>query len=413
MRRNIDQYLDFDSNRVRQAIENSDNIRQFWNNLSLPPLRKGRGLELFNAKFGNIAELIDQDKKHREQIKHDEMFSRIRVCEHPNCNNTFTWNERPHKRFCSDFCAHSFVGMNRSEETRRKIGISVSEPHQHVCPRCGKHFIHIGTAPNTLCAECKTSNKRDPRKFVLRETSSRRMVAVECCKYCGAVKGHCKRPEICKRYQLFPKMIKLFHMDRDVFGTERIYDEYDRISNQIYDLYWNQQLSIQQIKELVGYKSTAGSFSHFLSKFIKFRNSHQALSIAYQSGRVKLQPFYNIRFKTGFHETWNGKRFFFRSSYEEDYCKELDTAHIDYEIETLTIPYYDSQMDKVRTAFPDFYLPESNLIVEVKSDYTLDVQNMVDRFTEFKRLGYNVELLLEHKHYPDMSFFTQKNLSNK
>ena len=88
-------------------------------------------------------------------------------------------------------------------------------------------------------------------------------------------------------------------------------------------------------------------------------------------------------------------------------------AHIDYEIETLTIPYYDSQMDKVRTAFPDFYLPESNLIVEVKSDYTLDAQNMVDRFTEFKKLGYNVDLLLEHKHYPDMTFFTQKNLSNK
>lgn len=30
---------------------------------------------------------------------------------------------------------------------------------------------------------------------------------------------------------------------------------------------------------------------------------------------------------------------------------------------------------------------------------------MYDKFLKFKQLGYNVDLLLEHQHYYDMSFF--------
>ena len=59
----------------------------------------------------------------------------------------------------------------------------------------------------------------------------------------------------------------------------------------------------------------------------------------------------------------------------------------------------------MRFAFPDFYLPEQNLIVEVKSAFTLDVQNMKDKFLQYKALGYNVDLLYEHMHYPDMTYF--------
>ena len=34
--------------------------------------------------------------------------------------------------------------------------------------------------------------------------------------------------------------------------------------------------------------------------------------------------------------------------------------------------YYDSQKNDFRTAIPDFYLPEQNLIIEVKADWMLD-----------------------------------------
>lgn len=194
-------------------------------------------------------------------------------------------------------------------------------------------------------------------------------------------------------------------MDKNVFGSEDLYQEYDRISNELNDLYWNKGKTIQEIKELVHYKSSTGSFANFLCKFVKFRNISQAINLAIKNGKIKPVIIDNVQFKTGFHITWNNKNYFYRSSYEEDFCKELDAQKIDYEIETLQIKYFDSQRMKYRYAFPDFYIPSCNLIVEVKSSFTLDKQNMYDKFLAYKKFGYNVDLLLDHVHYNDMTYF--------
>lgn len=69
----------------------------------------------------------------------------------------------------------------------------------------------------------------------------------------------------------------------------------------------------------------------------------------------------------------------------------------DYEVESLVIPYFDSQKEKYRCAIPDFYIPNQNLIVEIKSNWTLNKQNMIDKFESYKQLGYNYKLICEHK----------------
>lgn len=56
-----------------------------------------------------------------------------------------------------------------------------------------------------------------------------------------------------------------------------------------------------------------------------------------------------------------------------------------------------------RCAIPDFYILDKNLIIEVKSNYTLDIQNMKDKFKQYTILGYNVKLVLEHK---DVDLYT-------
>ena len=68
-----------------------------------------------------------------------------------------------------------------------------------------------------------------------------------------------------------------------------------------------------------------------------------------------------------------------------------------YDVEALRIIYFDAKCNYERTAYPDFFLPETNTIVEVKSIYTLDIQNIKDKFKMYKELGYNVKLLLEHE----------------
>ena len=63
----------------------------------------------------------------------------------------------------------------------------------------------------------------------------------------------------------------------------------------------------------------------------------------------------------------------------------------------IKIQYYDSRLQKIRVAIPDFYIPSTNTIVEIKSTYTLDVQNMKDKVKKYKELGYDFKLILNHK----------------
>lgn len=100
--------------------------------------------------------------------------------------------------------------------------------------------------------------------------------------------------------------------------------------------------------------------------------------------------------KRGYHTTWEGNLCHYRSTYELDYMKELDAQFIPYDYEALKIPYFDSTKNTMRTAIPDFYLPETKTIVEVKSIHTYERQNMIDRSCEYKRLGFNFLLILEH-----------------
>lgn len=77
------------------------------------------------------------------------------------------------------------------------------------------------------------------------------------------------------------------------------------------------------------------------------------------------------------------------------YAKDLDEKQIDYSVEDLRILYWDTQKLKQRIAIPDFYIPSENLIVEIKSEYTLDEQNMKDKVSEYKKHGYNVCVMVD------------------
>ena len=66
-------------------------------------------------------------------------------------------------------------------------------------------------------------------------------------------------------------------------------------------------------------------------------------------------------------------------------------------METLRIKYFDTQQNEYRCAIPDFYIPSKNEIVEIKSSYTLDIQNMKDKFKSYKELGYNCKCICDYK----------------
>jgi hypothetical protein len=77
------------------------------------------------------------------------------------------------------------------------------------------------------------------------------------------------------------------------------------------------------------------------------------------------------QFKTEYHKSWDGNTYFLRSSYEIEYANYLDSKRIKYLVEGLLI----------------------------KSSWTFDKINMVDKFNEYIKLGYKVKLIYEKSEY--------------
>lgn len=77
-------------------------------------------------------------------------------------------------------------------------------------------------------------------------------------------------------------------------------------------------------------------------------------------------------YKNGWHTTWMGKKVYYRSSYEFEFMKKLDSINEPYEFEFLRVKYTNTK-GKESIYITDFYLPQRNLIIETKSTYGYDL----------------------------------------
>jgi len=105
------------------------------------------------------------------------------------------------------------------------------------------------------------------------------------------------------------------------------------------------------------------------------------------------------RYIEGWHKTWDGKKVYLRSGYEFRFAKKLDKQKIGYEVESLSFFYFDTKLKKIKRAFPDFYIPSQNLVVEIKGSHLLDLQNIRDRKKKIEEEGYKFELIVDNKKF--------------
>lgn len=281
-------------------------------------------------------------------------------------------------RFCSKECAKSF-------STKQD---NLKELKEAKCSKCGTSlFINKRASSKTcLCESCKEHYHKlsDLRIY----------------KICGNVyykyQGGCQNT-FCKQTNIeqIKTLIKYFGFNKEKLGTKEVEMEFNQIKENLKYLYEIKKLSLQEIGELYNYKFPNNLSKVFNYLDIKKRSRKEISKIAVLNGR--LLPCLSVKFKTSYHITWNNKEVYLRSSYELDYAKELDEQKIDYEVESLRIKYFDTQRNEYRCAIPDFYIPETNTIVEIKSNWTLDIQNMKDKFKAYKELGYDCKLICEHK----------------
>lgn len=222
------------------------------------------------------------------------------------------------------------------------------------------------------------------------------------CKVCGnefIVHKEHKNQHICSdkcRHinNYVPSLEKYFGLDKTTIGSKIIFDEIERIKKELdykYNILQKSSSEIAKEYDYPSYCNLTGKIFNYLG--ITSRSCKEEQHRSFKTGRK--QPS-NKTYQQGWYTTWNNKNVYLHSSYEFDFAKILDGRQIDYNVEDLRIEYFDTQRNEYRIAIPDFHLLESNTIVEVKSNFTLDKQNLLDKFLEYRKYGYETKLWLEH-----------------
>lgn len=295
------------------------------------------------------------------------------LCKNCNIKEAISLGKYSKNNFCSTKCSHSFATKN---DDKNEIKIVP-------CKQC-KILLEINkrASNNILCINCKTK--------IIKEKKLKK------CKLCNEF--ICLDKEICKRKGVINTLIKYFGFDKKFLGTDNFYKEYFRIK-EIFELeyYKNKKSSIDIAKEF-NYPKLNSFNSDILKRIIKTRTLSESMNNRIQQKGITEPKGYF--YKYCYHTSWENKKCFLRSSYELDYAKFLDNNKINYEVENLRIKYFDTQKNKIRFAIPDFYLPNTNTIVEIKGSFTYDIKNMKDRVKEYKNLGYNFKLILNKKEMP-------------
>ena len=283
-------------------------------------------------------------------------------------------------RFCSKECARSFSTKNSKGQLK-----------EAKCVNCGKtiYISKRASIEKCRCDKCKVIHI--PKSHY------------KTCKLCGSTyiisQGGCKN-QFCKNHNIrqINTLIKYFGFDKTKLGTLNVENEFNRIKNILYDLYWNQGLSSTDIGKIYNYKNSHNIIQQIFN-YLKISTRSVSKSIINGYLKGKFDNVINNQYKQQWYTTWNNKEVYLRSSYELDYAKKLDEQKIDYEVEYLHIKYWDSQKQEYRCAIPDFYIPKNNLIIEIKSSWTTNYQELKDKELEYIKLGYNYKLIFEHQEY--------------
>ena len=125
-----------------------------------------------------------------------------------------------------------------------------------------------------MCSECKALKKKlkSRKNSIVKEITDKdtgRIIKKICCSKCGAIDKKCKHPEICNLFvtQSFNGLITYLKFDPNCFGTEKFYDEFFRVQNELDDLYNNKEYSVKMISEYYGHQDCS-NFTKILKKFI-------------------------------------------------------------------------------------------------------------------------------------------------
>lgn len=256
------------------------------------------------------------------------------------------------------------------------------------CLQCGKEIPEGRKFCSSSCS-AKYNNLRRERKPWTPDQHLKNKKTVSTCRYCGK-----PGKRVCDDCRPFVQRVRTFN--RLKIEGETLRDKNQALVNLLKDLYFNKHLSLQEIWEKTGLRYRQVEII-FHSAGIQLRSASKAQKEAIVRGRRGIAGSLEKRGIRGYHITYEGLKVYYRSSYELRFAKILDEKQIPYRMEDKRVrtKYWDSELQKERVAVPDFYLPDTNEIIEVKSSYTLgSIQRMRDKFKAYENAGFHPKLWL-------------------
>lgn len=92
------------------------------------------------------------------------------------------------------------------------------------------------------------------------------------------------------------------------------------------------------------------------------------------------------------YQRLNGESIILRSKWELEVAKLLDKLNVVWEYEPFYLKYFNTEKRLMSNTLPDFYLPEQNLLIEVKGA-SISLPSTKDKMRWMHKLGYNVLLI--------------------
>lgn len=303
-------------------------------------------------------------KYNREQyIKRREAYSHNpKMC---ICGTVLKYEKR-YNDFCSLSCSSRFFNSKRVYIKNRKKFLN--------CSVCDKK-VEVSIHQRKKLFKCKSCKEEFIKKINDKN-----------CPICGEKNCADDACRWCANNGI--KALKKIGVNLELLGTASFISDIKRVAGILYDQYVNEGMSSSMISKI--YSIHDMTVLRIIKKFypdFKTRSHSDAVAIAYNKGRLN----HKIKFfKSGWHMTWDGREVFLRSGAEFRYAKLLDSCKIYYKVESLIIPYLDSE-GNARNYIPDFYIPSENRIVEIKGSYFLSSDAYL-KLEACKSLGYKTEL---------------------
>lgn len=136
-------------------------------------------------------------------------------------------------------------------------------------------------------------NTYGSKQHKITRKSKTHIIKANNCKWCGAEiiqrKRTCKYPEICSHMRIIPKMIQYFGFDESSIGSERFYEEYNKIKDYLYDLYFVQKKSLDDICKIIKYTPGPGPFANFMKSIFgkkSLRSYTESSVLAWKHGKM-------------------------------------------------------------------------------------------------------------------------------